>query len=788
MTGWIHRSMRILLTNLTLATRTGTEIVTRDLALGFAAAGHAVCVYTPQPGRLAEEMTSAGAGVVSRLEDVPFRPDIIHGHHHVETTLAALHFRGTPAVFVCHDRQAWHDSPPRLAAVRRYVAVDRNCLERLLYQSGIPAARTALIPNAVDLRRFPLRTPLPERPRRALVFSNYFRPGPVLDLIATVCRERGIELEVAGAALGALAEHPEERLAGYDLVFGKARCALEALASGCAAVVCDPHGLGPLVSSENVAELREWNFGARCLQRPWSAAALESELERWDADDADRTAAWIRGDADLSSALERYLRLYQESIADPAATEATPEEAVTLLARNQGQLEALLRASGDLTVSPPLPRQAASLVELRAESRPSRMAAGEVVEVPVTLDNRSSELLASMPPYPVYLSYRWLEAGGSVRKVADGLRTPLAPALGPRSQLSQRLAVQAPALPGRYRLQLTLVQEEQFWFDDLARPVALAWDVLVEPAGTALELSWTLRRVADAAGLSVQRDGRFANLGFLSDHLAECLVFAESRRFLQAAVAAGVAAVITTQELAPLVPEPVAVAVAADPKRSFFELHNRLAAETDFYGVSFDSVIHREARLHARCWVDPRNVVIGAGASIGPNVTILGRAQIGAGAVIHPGAVIGSAGFQTVRRPGAMLELTHAGSIEIGPGCHVLANAVIAHGVFRQVTRLGSGCRIGNGAFVSHNTVLGEDVFVGHGTVVNGNVQVGAGAWIGPNATLSNNIEIGANAQVSLGATVIRDVAPGQRVSGVFAVEHRALLRWQAGAGKDSQR
>ena len=35
----------------------------------------------------------------------------------------------------------------------------------------------------------------------------------------------------------------------YDLVFAKARCALEAMAVGAAVVLCDTHGLGPMVTS-----------------------------------------------------------------------------------------------------------------------------------------------------------------------------------------------------------------------------------------------------------------------------------------------------------------------------------------------------------------------------------------------------------------------------------------------------------------------------------------------------------------------------------------------------------
>ena len=38
----------------------------------------------------------------------------------------------------------------------------------------------------------------------------------------------------------------------YDIVFAKARAAIEAMAVGAAVIVCDFDGVGPMVSTENV--------------------------------------------------------------------------------------------------------------------------------------------------------------------------------------------------------------------------------------------------------------------------------------------------------------------------------------------------------------------------------------------------------------------------------------------------------------------------------------------------------------------------------------------------------
>ena len=350
--------MKVLLTNLTLATRTGTEIVTRDLAGGLTHAGHDVCVFSPLLGTVAEEITASGVHVVNRLENVPFRPDIIHGQHHVETTLALIHFRSVPAIFVCHDRLSWHDSPPQLSAVRRYVAVDWNCLERVVIEAGIPKERTRVILNAVDLRRFRRRPPLPRKPARSVVFSNYATESADLETLRLTCAEAGLELTVVGKGMGTEASRPEEVLGKYDLAFAKARCALEALACGCAVILYDWQGLGPMVTSDQVRELRKWNFGMRCLQRQLTPDAVRREIARYDAADAARVTEIIRTDASLDAAVGEYVKVYDAALAEAGDVCVSIGNAMESLALSVGSLESRLRSAGEPFSMPPLPATA----------------------------------------------------------------------------------------------------------------------------------------------------------------------------------------------------------------------------------------------------------------------------------------------------------------------------------------------------------------------------------------------------------------------------------------------
>ncbi|HJV90162.1 MAG TPA: glycosyltransferase [Holophagaceae bacterium] len=333
--------MRILLTNRVLEGRTGTETHLRDLALGLKARGHEVAVAAPRLGELARALAAEGIPGVADPFDLPWTPDLIHGHHAEETLTALAACPGVPGLFVVHDAGAWHDAPPRHPRLLRYYAVDEACADRIR-EAGLPVA--GLLPNAVDLARFRPRGPLPAQPRRALVFSNYAKPGNHLKVIRAACRAAGLPLDVVGEGVGRFAEAPEALLGDYDLVFGKARCALEAMATGCAVILCDFAGFGGLVTSERVAALRPLNFGRRALAAPIEGPALLAAIRAYEAADAARVAAWAREEASLERLLDRVEAAHKE-LREAAAAQPTPDpraEARALVT----QLQAQARAAG----------------------------------------------------------------------------------------------------------------------------------------------------------------------------------------------------------------------------------------------------------------------------------------------------------------------------------------------------------------------------------------------------------------------------------------------------------
>ena len=309
--------MRVLLTNHRLCDQTGSELWVRDVALALLARGHQPILYSRHLGDLALRLRRATITVLNDLENLDHPPDLIHGHHHLETMTALTRFPGVPAVFFCHGWLPDEEAPPLHPRILRYVAVDELVRQRLRDECGIEKGRVETHLNFVDLERFsPRQKPLPVTARRALVFSNYATEWNYLPTIREACQTTGLALDVLGKESGQETQHPEDHLGDYDIVFAKGRAALEAAAVGSAVILCDRSGLGPMVSLSELPHLRSFNFGARLLGQRITPVNVAKEIASYDPLDATETAKALRREVCLDSYLDRLLDLYARSLAD----------------------------------------------------------------------------------------------------------------------------------------------------------------------------------------------------------------------------------------------------------------------------------------------------------------------------------------------------------------------------------------------------------------------------------------------------------------------------------------
>lgn len=104
-------------------------------------------------------------------------------------------------------------------------------------------------------------------------------------------------------------------------------------------------------------------------------------------------------------------------------------------------------------------------ISLTCPLRKLRLQTGEKVKIPVGVLNGSETAIDSLPPYPIHISYHWLDPSGCCQ-IFHGKRTPLIQPLLPGEVRTTKMFLESPGKEGKYSLKITLVQEGCFWFED----------------------------------------------------------------------------------------------------------------------------------------------------------------------------------------------------------------------------------------------------------------------------------------------------------------------------------
>ncbi len=309
--------MRILFTNISFGVRSGTELFIADLARQLTARGHSCALYSTLFGPAIKGSLRDILPLFDDLRKLPWRPDIIHGQHSLETLRAIEFFPDVPAVYVCHDSTIWFDSPPPPPLVQAYVTVDWHCRKRVMRETGLAEKDIAIINNTVDTSAFvPPSARRPKRPARALVFHSHLPDGRnYIEIIREVCYRLGIQLDVIGHQSGQSSETPQDLLPRYDLVFAKARCAIEAMACGCGVILAGTEGFGPLVTSTLFDELHKYNFGHSLLQH--REGWLEKQIAHYDSGEITVISKIIRDRCNTTVAAEQFEHLYNSVAGKP---------------------------------------------------------------------------------------------------------------------------------------------------------------------------------------------------------------------------------------------------------------------------------------------------------------------------------------------------------------------------------------------------------------------------------------------------------------------------------------
>jgi UDP-3-O-[3-hydroxymyristoyl] glucosamine N-acyltransferase len=243
-----------------------------------------------------------------------------------------------------------------------------------------------------------------------------------------------------------------------------------------------------------------------------------------------------------------------------------------------------------------------------------------------------------------------------------------------------------------------------------------------------------------------------------------------------------VVAVITTAELAVEV-SAAGVVVSANPRLDFFRIYRQvvaagLACPPMEFGMGEGCDIHPSAVISPRTRIGNR-------VTIAANAVIEDFVEIGDDTYIGANAVIGAEGMMTVwEDDGSPLVVKHAGGVTIGRAVVILAGAVIAKSLYRSFTRVGDYSQIGILSNIGHGVRVGERCVISGNCVVTGRTTLADRVWMGVSAAVAPGLEIGAAAQIKMGSIVVGNVAPGQVVSGNFALPHKMNMKHYLGLAR----
>jgi len=172
--------------------------------------------------------------------------------------------------------------PPQLPGLISAIVVTHDRVARRA-RAFAADAELVRLRQPVDVARFEPRGSLSRPPRRLLALGNYLN-GDRARVIDDACAGLGIDVVHVGAQYEGPVLEADGVLNDADIVVGKARVIVEAMACGRAAYVFDTFGSDGWVTPESYARLEADNFSGQTGSPPVDVARLRSDLERYRPD------------------------------------------------------------------------------------------------------------------------------------------------------------------------------------------------------------------------------------------------------------------------------------------------------------------------------------------------------------------------------------------------------------------------------------------------------------------------------------------------------------------------
>jgi hypothetical protein len=270
--------MRLVLASLHLSWLGGATTYLLTVAPALQRLGHAVTLYSPDPGDTAELARARGIEVVSDEDGLPDDCDAVL----VQDTVLAFELGarlGAPQVFVSHGAELDLAVPPQIDdAVAAVVAMNDRVAARVAALATRP--KCVRLRQPIDIERFYQQGPPRERPAEVLLLGNYLR-GQRRAVVTDACEELGLRYVQLGRD-GKMAPEPVSAIGSADIVIGYGRSILEAMACGRAAYVLDHLGGDGWVTADSYPAMERDGFTGMQSGRQPTPEELRADLMAYD--------------------------------------------------------------------------------------------------------------------------------------------------------------------------------------------------------------------------------------------------------------------------------------------------------------------------------------------------------------------------------------------------------------------------------------------------------------------------------------------------------------------------
>jgi hypothetical protein len=271
--------MKIVLANYSFNLVGGSETYLLTVAEHLQRLGHSVTVYASECGPMADLATVRGIPMARQPSDLPQSCDIVLAQDGAMAYELGGRWPETPQVFVAHSPIFDLQLPPLISGMTSAVVVLCDRVEQRIRAMDIPCEIVRLR-QPIDAERLMPRGAPRSRPRRALLLGNYLQ-ADVRRVIVDAWESRGIEVVQRGLPT-VQSMHPESDIAEADIVVGKGRAILDAMACGRPAYIYDMFGTDGWVTPELYPLQEADGFAGLALPLCMDEKKLHRDLDDYD--------------------------------------------------------------------------------------------------------------------------------------------------------------------------------------------------------------------------------------------------------------------------------------------------------------------------------------------------------------------------------------------------------------------------------------------------------------------------------------------------------------------------